>query len=162
MSERFSNGTYPAVVVGSALLEPTKNGTDQIAIEFELTDEEYAGKRITAYKYFSEKATKYTMEALRICGWNGDDLAADPLPGIAGTEVSLVLENEEYEGEVNTKVKYINRPGGVGMGSPMSDGQKKAFAARMKGEAIASRQANGSKPSPSPAGSNKPEDKLPF
>ena len=59
--------------------------------------------------------------------------------------VALVTEEDTYDDPekgpiTRTKVKWINRVGGAArVAKPMDDGQRKAFAARMKGVAMMSR-----------------------
>ncbi len=167
MSSRFPEGYYKARAVSSQL-GTTSKGTAQIAVEFELIDEAWNGQRITWFGFFSEKTKERTLESLRHCGWTDDDLAVDPLPGFGSVEVSLSIADEEYNGEVNSRVKWVNKAGGGGveLKSPMNDAQKKAFAASMKGSAIASRQATpAAKPAPAPKKSREPgedDDELGF
>ena len=133
-------GTYRAIAM-SAQLGKAGTGTPQVAIAFQTED----GQHITAFCYLSEKAADRTMESLRLCGWEGDDVR--DLSGVNGTcEVDIVVEEEEYEGNMRCKVKWINAPGGGGVKvEAMPEKEAAAFAARMKAKAQASR-ATGPKP----------------
>lgn len=131
----------------------TENGKPQIAIGFEIYSpnaddpDQDAGRSITYFGSFDEPApgkTKgafdFTIEALKNCGWTGDDLTE--LPTLAETgqlnqEVSIVVATEEYppgSGDWSSKVKWVNRPGGgaVKLKKPMSAQDVKTFAASMK------------------------------
>lgn len=148
-------GTYRAQVESTELGESSQ-GTPQIAIRFALLDGENIGKTITAFRFFSDRATQYAMKDLRTCGWTGDDVSEEPLPGVIGTEVELVLEEEEYEGKVRVKVKWINSPNGVRTGNPLDPKRRKALGAKLKGAAVASRSAA------PPKTNGKPKDDVPF
>jgi hypothetical protein len=121
----------------------TSTGKEQVAIKFELSD--YPGVFRTWYGYFTEATWERTLEALRICGWKGDDLT--DLTGISDNAVSLVLLTEEYKGEFNQKVKFVNAPNsaGVGMKNKLAGDGLKSFAASMKAKI---RSAGRSRPAP--------------
>ena len=65
-------GNYRGRPVRAALGTSSK-GTEQIAVEFELI--EPAGERMTWYGFFTEATTDRTIESLRHCGWQGNDLS---------------------------------------------------------------------------------------
>lgn len=121
-------GIYRAKTLTAALGE-TKSGKEQMAIDFGLVDGPSAGQRITWYGGFmSDKAVEYTVKALRACGWKGDDLSA---VGELAEEVEIVVQHEDYEGQMRAKVKYVNPLGGAARNAMAAD-KAKAFAARMK------------------------------
>lgn len=142
----MDNGTYRARAVGASLGE-TAAGNEQAGIEFELLD--FEGQRLVYYGSFTEKATEHTIRALRTAGWTGVDLS--DLSGVGGPdapEVSLVVENEEYEGKVRTKVKWVNAAGGATFKKALAPDKAKAFAAKMKGQLLAFDKSSGAKPAP--------------
>jgi len=154
MSNSLIAGKYRAKPI-SAGLGFTKGGDQSppkecVAVRFEVTEGELTGEQITWYGYFTDAAQQYTMANLRTCGWTGDDLY--DLSSIDGTgDVSIVLVDDDFNGKVTLKVKYINAPGGGAMlNAPMDDAQRKAFAAKMRGAAVASRQG-APKPAAKPA-----------
>lgn len=136
----------------------TSTGQPQVAVELQVTEEgEFHGETITWFGYFTEGTEDRTLDSLRILGWKTDDLSN--LDGICDNEVRFVVDEEEYQGKVRTKVKWINRIGGLALKSPMSPQDAKAFAAQMKGKAIASRQAGGAQqatPGTRPAQQSRP------
>ena len=117
----------------------TSTGKEQVAVELKLTEEVFTGERITWYGYFTEGTQERTFESLRALGWEGDDLSN--LTGLDKNEVSIVVQGEEYQGRTSLKVKFINPLGGLALKETMTPDQAKAFARRMKGWAVASRQA---------------------
>jgi hypothetical protein len=145
-------GYYTARAVSGEFGYSSNKGTEQVAVEFEILDEAHAGERIHWMGFFTDKTTDRTMESLRICGWRTDDVT--DLQGIGDNQVQLVVDHEEYDGKVLAKVQWVNRiGGGFKMGSTMSEAQKKAFSARMRGAAVKSRSA-----APPANGSDKPKD----
>jgi len=131
-------GKYRARAVEAAL-GLTESGKEQVAVLFEVTEGGFAGYRLTWYGYFhgrdpqtALKNQKRTIESLRYCGWQGNDL--DDLSGIDANEVQIVVERDVYEGRVRSKVAWVNRLGaGLALQKPLPPDQAKAFAARMKG-----------------------------
>jgi len=137
---RIPKGRYRARAVTWGL-GTAATRREQVAVEFELTDDEWRGQRITWYGFFgndpgrgTKTPTQITVEALRACGWQGDDISE--LDGLDANEVELVIEPETFRGETRSKVKYVNRPSGLGLRAPMTHDQARAFAARMKGDVI--------------------------
>lgn len=106
----YQEGTWGAEVLGAMLTVSSQKKTPQVAIEFRLMDGPDQGSKIIHYAAVTEGRLKYTVEELRTCGWTGDDLE-DLSTVKAGTPVELVLAEEEYNGRVNTKVRFINAPG---------------------------------------------------
>lgn len=111
-------------------------GTEQIAIRFELLDDEQH-RTIIYYGYFTDGALKWTLQTLRNCGWEGVDL--DDLTGLDSEEVSITVEHEEDQnGEIRAKVGWVNKEGGGPMMTNTIDGKdKKSFAKRMKAKLMA-------------------------
>lgn len=96
-------GTHIAKVKNAVLSESSK-GTPQVILSFQ----NQAGEHIDAYLYLSDKALERTEKALRACGWVGDDISELMRDGVDLKEVEIVVEDEEYDGKVRTKVKWIN------------------------------------------------------
>lgn len=116
-------------------------GKEQIAVMFEITEGEHAGKHITWFGYFTDATIDRTFDSLRHMGWTSDNIAE--LDGLNTNEVEIVIEPEEYQGKWNDKVKWVNRPSRLALKNQMNDRDKAAFAARMKGKAMAHRQTYG-------------------
>lgn len=133
-----------------AALGKTSGGSPQVAVELEILSGPDAGHSITWFGYFTEKTQQRTIESLRHLGWKGDDLSA--LDGIDANEVSIEIHHEEYNGEQQAKVKWINASGGLAMRDAMGAADAKAFAQSMRGAVIqanaAAKQRGGSAPAP--------------
>lgn len=135
-------GKYKARGVEGALAE-TSQGNPQVAVLVRITEGEHAGEEFTWYGHFTEKTEVRTLESLRHLGWETDDLT--DLRGIDANEVQIVIGHEEdQEGRMRPRVKWINAAGaGLAIKERMDAAAARAFAARMKGAAIASRQKSG-------------------
>lgn len=136
----IGEGTFKARGL-EAELGTTDSGKEQVAVLLELLEGDDQGKHITWYGYFTEATTDRTLEALRLLGWQGDDLS--DLRGIDANEVYAVIIHDEYDGKVRAKVNFINGNAGIALKNKMSVGDAKAFAERMKGHVLAQRQKQG-------------------
>lgn len=128
-------------------------GTEQVAVTFEVTEGECVGETIGWYGSFTDKATKYTIQALRACGWKGDDLSEIGVADMPDPVELVVQEDEDLEGNPVLRVRYINRPGSGGavLKSPMTPDQRKAFASRLRGACMAEKPAStAAKPAATP------------
>lgn len=143
MSERISYaGTHKARAKEWALGK--SNGKEQIGIMFEFTAPPLEGRSITAYLYFTDATVDRTLESLRHCGWDADSIA--DLDSLGNNEVELVIEDEEYDGKVRSKVKWVNRVSRLMLKDQMDASSVAAFAARLRGKAVASKQKYGAQP----------------
>lgn len=151
----MQNGTYRAKPLGAAL-GVANTGNEQVGIEFQLLDE--PGGNITYYGTFTEKAAQHTIKALRVSGWRGEDLSdLSSIGADTALEVHLVIENEEYQGTVRAKVKWVNASGGLAFKTPLTGDGAKAFAARMRGAVLAFDKSAGQPKPNSRTGAQPPE-----
>lgn len=141
----------------------TEKDNEQIVLGFEIVgDGPDAGRFISSFRYFSDAAVDYTVEDLKTLGWSGQDL--DQLEQlradgkIGAEEVELVVDHEEYNGEWNARVKFINRTGGgmVRLKKPMQGDELKRFSARMRDRLRASAGAPRKSASTPAAGNGHP------
>jgi len=131
-------GRYPGVL-RTVQFADAKTGTTQAVLGFEFTDE--SGQPTNQFMpYFgalTDAAIDFTVEALRNCGWEGDDLSELPAlveSGALSSPVQLVVVHEEYNGEWRAKIKFVNRAGGgkLRLERELDDAGLKSFAQRMK------------------------------
>lgn len=114
-------------------LGETSTGKEQVAVSFKILTPDADIKSIAWHGYFTPQALDRTIESLRICGWEGNDLS--DLRGFDKNEVALVIDDEDYNGETRAKVKWINRAGGgLALKTPLSGDKLKAFALSMVGQ----------------------------
>jgi hypothetical protein len=156
------------------------NAKEQVVVLFDFTDQKDPdyGKSISWFGYFSDKTIDRTLESLRYCGWQGDEIAELPDIAAAGglnEEVELVVEHEFYQrpgepGEWQEKVRWVNRPGGSGaikLERPLEGRELASFSARMKSRARMvnrARPASGASSHSAPAHPNAPgnNEDIPF
>lgn len=150
-------GRYRAVAVSVEAEDGTEvwaqfgrskiQGTEQVVVNFEILDGASVGSRIAWFGYFSDKTVDRTLEALRICGWKGNDLAT-AIKGPIDNEVSLVIEHEtDPQGQVRPRVRWVNRPGGGGLKiDTMAPKDMATFAARLRLKAGTAKEVAGKKP----------------
>lgn len=134
----ISEGKYRGRPVRAALgLAGT--GTEQIAVQFEFV--EPAGERLTWYGFFTPDTEARTLEALRHCGWRGDDLSVfvegQPPPEGFDQEVELVVKHEVYQGKTNARIAFVNGGGGLALKNALTSDQAAAFAKRMRSRIVA-------------------------
>lgn len=134
-----------------------QKATPEVAVEFGIITPGADVQAITWHGYLTDAALERTVESLRHCGWKGDDVS-DGLPGLDTNEVSLVIEDEEYEGRTYPKVQFVNRKGGLALKAPMAQDQAKAFGASLKDKIRAIEAAKGSKPASSSTPSAPPSN----
>lgn len=107
-------------------------GTEVVAVQFEVTEGENKGARLTWRGYFTEKTARRAIESLKYCGWGGD---WDTWEGLGSQIVQLDVQEDRdiKSGEVRgTRVAWVN-PARVPMKNSMDPSQRTTFAARMKG-----------------------------
>jgi hypothetical protein len=135
-------GSYRAVAVqvnvegfGPTFVQfgETSKGNPQVVVNFEIIDGDMAGRRHAWWGYFTEATTERTVESLRYCGFKGDDLAGAMTQQL-DQEVQIVVDHEEYQGKVRSRIQWVNRGGGGGykLDKPMDKRSLTAFAARMR------------------------------
>jgi hypothetical protein len=150
-------GKYRGRPVTAALGLTSKN-TEQIAVTFELVDP--PGERITWYGFFTENTTDRTLQSLRSCGWQGNDLSVfvggEPLPAGFDQEVELEVEQSEYQGKTTAKVAWVNSGGGLGLKNALTKDQAKVFAAKMQRTIDALDKAAGRAAAAAPKTNGKP------
>lgn len=111
---QYKPGRYTAKVVeyGVPQLEP--NQKPHIVLVFEYEETPGVKKRISAYRYLTGGAVEYTLKDLLTCGLKSNSVSSLTRPeAFWDKEVSIVLEDEEYQGKKRTKVKWINEVGGA-------------------------------------------------
>lgn len=136
-TELITIGRHKATCFEFEFPEPAAGKAQGIALGFRLSDGDVdQGRVITAWKYFSDGALAYTIEALRACGWKGDDPSEITMADLAN-EVELVIQHEEYpfgSGDWKAKVAFINVLGGgmVKAEKRLEGNDLKKFGAAMK------------------------------
>lgn len=163
MSLPMQKAKYNAKAVASSFGTSSKGNT-QIAVTVEVVEHpDLAGSEITWLGHFTEKTTDRTIESLQHMGWQGDDLSElDQLDEAACAKllpdtIEIVVAPEEYDGDVNLKVQWVNKPGAgrFSFKEPLTGQGLKAFASQMRGT-IRGAKAGGQQTRRTSNGSSKP------
>lgn len=93
--------------------DETAKGSRYIKLPCEVIDGEHAGKRIVWLGYLTEKAYQSTERSLAEAF--GDQWTWTNIP-FAGKECIIVAEEEEYNGKIQIKAKYLNSIHGIATG----------------------------------------------
>lgn len=143
----ITNGTYRARATGACVLGTSANkGTPFLEFYLKVLEGEHAGALVRWTGYFTENTSERTIQALLLCGWQGEDPSEfedGTLHGLDANEVDIVVEIEEYEnkeGETKhaARVQWINRPGGyLNVENAMNNEAAKSFGERMRGLVVA-------------------------
>ena len=123
---------YAAMPIAWDLGE-AKNGSDQVAVVFQIIEHPTdAGRTTTWYGSFTDNSAKRTLESLRYCGLQGDDLIK--MEGMGSRKVRIDMERDTYEGKTRLKVAWVTRydTGGVKLNKVMEDKSRRGFAAKYK------------------------------
>lgn len=110
-------GQYEAKIVDYGAGETSK-GTPRIFVKFEVVDgNPLGGEKIFWHGYLSAGAINNTLKALLVMGCTSPDLEPlknGPESGLLDmdTPVSITVEEEEYQGKITPKVKWVNALGG--------------------------------------------------
>jgi hypothetical protein len=102
-------GTWTARAVSAKADKKGANKTPCVTVALKITEGTFEGEKVYSDLWLTEKPFDRSIESLRNLGWKGDDLR--DLSTVNG-ECEVVLEEEEYNGKVQTKVKWINALGG--------------------------------------------------
>lgn len=121
-------GTYVGRACAWELTSSKNTKTEEMLVKFSLED----GSYVYWDGWLTGRAWQRTVEALKACGWDG--VSIEEMEGMGTKEVELVLEEEEYEGTVRTKVKWVNAIGGGQMrvARPMEGDERRRFLAKMQ------------------------------
>ena len=124
MATEAKPGIYEAKINDYGV-STTKKGDPMAMLRFSYADSDGNNHFVTWYGTFgTDKSAEISCEALAICGYSSSnlaDLAKGAGSGVLDENrvVSITLANDEYQGKVRLKVKYVNAPGGSGFRSKM-------------------------------------------
>lgn len=120
----IKSGIYKAKVVkGSEEYGESANKTPELLLRVHVPELQ---RELTVVLYFSESASPYSLERLRLCGWKGTDLS--DLTGVDENEIEIEVKYEDYQGAPKMKVGIRSGGGTFSTKTPVD---KKAFAAKV-------------------------------
>lgn len=168
MTLQMIKATYRAIATSTLIsFGKSSKGNVQIAVEFEILDRNegteedvLSGDTITWQGTFSDNTTARTIESLLHAGWQGDDPSElDGKPGSAElpTIVELVCEPDEWDGKVNLKVQWVNKPGRgrFAFKEPMNETDLRAFGAQLRATVQSVRASGGAPRASRPPGGSR-------
>ncbi len=127
MGTRIDEGKYPARCVSWAF-GMTGTGKPQIGAVFDVNSAE-GNVQLSWYGFLhDEKSAKRTMSSMRAMGWDGQGPVTEA-QGLDQNEVMVTVEDNEWEGEITSRIAWVNAPGAAV--KPMTDEQKAKLNARM-------------------------------
>jgi hypothetical protein len=136
----FENGYFRSRAVEHTFGK-ADTGTRQVAVTFKVLEGPDEGRNITWRGYFKEGGDhSKTIEQLMIAGWDGEDITT--MDGLGSCDVVLNIADEEYKGDLYSRVKWVNEPGSGGptVKNPMNAEEMAMFAESMKGAVLAVKQ----------------------
>lgn len=122
------NGRLRAALVLPYVLGQAKTGTDQIGVQFRLLDDPWKGWTLPWYGSFTPDAFPATYEALTACGWRGEQIATLKQDLRDNTEVSVIVEPEEFEGRWRARIRWVNPPQSIRMHRVFTKEQRATLA----------------------------------
>lgn len=145
-------GTFRAHAVdGRAELQLSKSDNPQVRVEFEIDDGPEKGRRLSWWGNLSDAAFDRTKADLAKLGWKSETW--NDVTGLI-TSVEIVVEEEEYNGKTQSRVRWINEIGGRRPAArPVPAAVVAALDARLRGTVVAQL--------PTPAG-QLTTDEIPF
>ena len=146
---KMKPGDYQARIVNYGITN-NKAGDPQLAILFEYNDEENQRHEVTWFGSFKEKALEWTLKTLIVCGFSGEDpaeLATGVESGLLDTisPVTIVLDEQEYQGKRFIRVTWVNPSGGKSLGGRITkeEAKVKLGAMNLRGQMAMIRQKEG-------------------
>jgi hypothetical protein len=139
----IAKGTYLARAVSCTTDTNADKTKECFVVKFSIDSGEHAGTELYYRGWLTEKTVDRTLDSLRYCGWDSDDVTDVLRPEIISRkQVSLSVEVDEYQGRLKNVVAWVNDPSRRPKGS-LDNAAAKLLAARLKGAAIASRNRVG-------------------
>ena len=167
---------YSATITSHGFAESKNTHTPSIKFSlkatYDLDAQQPVDKTFYADLWLSDKAIENTCRTLREIGFNSDNMQDLNDSGVmVGVEVEITTEDDEYNGQVREKVKFMNAAGSYARRGvkPMDSNQAKKLAAKYN-SALKNAQKRAPQHQPSPdqygatQGNDAPsgDDDLPF
>ena len=160
MSNLHPEGYFDAEILDHGITV-SQTGTEQVAVKFQ-TEKGI----ITGWFPLTDRAIEYTVEKLQNMGFCSSTFSKlNDGKCLVGNRCNIKVSHEEYRGEVNAKIKYVNPEGYEGAEIKRDEAAAKS-ASRF--DALL-RKANASAPEPTPKRQAPPpateesfDDEIPF
>ena len=104
---RITPGRYNARAVKWEIGEAEKTGNPRIVVDFVISEGPEAGKTLTwSGMLHDDKSFARTSESMKACGW--DEASIESPVGLNKNEVSVTVEDNEYQGKTNSRIAWVN------------------------------------------------------
>lgn len=111
----LAEGRFRARCV-SELMTETRNLAPQVALQIELLAGPNFGEKGVWFGGFHPNSEKYTIDALHVCGWQGDGFSPAALQACRTNEFDVSIVNEVgQDGVTRSNFKFISALGLGGM-----------------------------------------------
>jgi hypothetical protein len=93
-----------------AHFDTARTGSHHVVVMFEIVRGPYSGRKIPWFGFFTERSWERTLEGLRRCGFQGDDLAtlnAQRLDAMVSVKVEHA--HNQRSGLIYERVAFVNR-----------------------------------------------------
>jgi hypothetical protein len=95
-------------IEGDVQYGESSKGTMEIVLQVFVPD---LGRTMSTILYFSDSATPHSIERLRVCGWEGEDLS--DLKGIGKKKFDFQITTDMYEGKPQIKTNIVSGGGRI-------------------------------------------------
>lgn len=162
----ISPGTYRARAISSGVGVSNTKSTPYVRVTFALLGA-HEGQEIDWIVYITDKTQERAAEDFRTLGYKGNDLeelherGPEEVAQFLPNTVSIVVEQEEWKGEVRARVRWINPEKKEASSTSLFAGMKVAFAQADQKNGSGKKPAGGAIPRPAPAPAPQDDD-VPF
>lgn len=159
-------GTYRAKAIGSGIGVSNTKSTPYVRVTLALLGS-HEGEEIDWIAYVTDKTQERVAEDLRTLGYKGNDpeeldnRSEQDVSQLLPNVVSIVVEEEEWKGEVRTRVRWINPEKKATSDTSLFSGMKAAFAQLDQKNGGGKKPAGGAIPRPAPP-AEASDDDIPF
>ncbi len=115
--ELLPNGIYPVTITDSEFKYAASSGAPMWAVQGEVTEGEFAGRKLFTNIVFSEKAlpfAKKTLAVLKPSLCEGDFNMGTDAPQLIGEKCRFQVTAKKHEGVVRNQVSEVLAEGGDG------------------------------------------------
>ncbi len=118
----------------------SKTGTPGLRLPLEVTSGECKGTQVEYIAWLSHAALDRSVKTLAdVFGWDGNLAALSQLVDsgpFVGRECEITVEDEEYNGKMYPKIKWLNKAGGGNSAKPLAKDAVAEMVAKLNATAM--------------------------
>ena len=133
----------------------SKTGTPGLRLQLEVASGECKGTNVEYIAWLSHAALDRSVKTLAdVFGWDGNLAALSQLVDsgpFVGRECEITVEDEEYNGKMYPKIKWLNKAGGGNSAKPLAKDAVAEMVAKLNATSMklaAEPKDDGTKPAP--------------